>query len=105
MSLLSLVAALLLEQWRPLADRRYLYQFLARYATSLESLFNAGETQQGMVAWLVAIVPAVLVAWIVYAMAGLPWCLREKVKSAWDAVLWIRGALAARSKNSAVVPR
>src|SRR5262252_2786210 len=70
MSLVSLVAALLLEQWRPLADRRYLYQFLARYATSLESLFNAGETHQGMVAWLVAIVPAVLVAWIAYAMAG-----------------------------------
>jgi len=33
MSLLSLVAALLVEQWRPLADRRYLYALLARYAT------------------------------------------------------------------------
>lgn len=70
MSLLSLVAALLLEQWRPLADRRYLYLLLARYAASLEGLFNAGEAQQGMVAWLVAVVPVVLVAWIVYALAG-----------------------------------
>ena len=70
MSLLSLIAALLLEQWRPLADRRYLYSLLARYAAALEGLFNAGEPQQGMVAWLVAIVPAVLVAWIAYALAA-----------------------------------
>jgi adenosylcobinamide-phosphate synthase len=70
MGLLSLVAALLLEQWRPLADRRYLYRLLARYAASLEGLFNAGEAQQGMVAWLVAVVPVVLVAWIVYALSG-----------------------------------
>src|SRR5215510_8488547 len=69
MSLVSLIAALLLEQWRPLADRRYLYSLLARYATSLESLFNAGEAQQGTVAWLVAVIPVVLVAWLVYALA------------------------------------
>jgi cobalamin biosynthesis protein CobD/CbiB len=69
MSLLSLVTALLLEQWRPLADRRYLYRILARYASSLESLFNAGEAQQGVVAWLVAVVPVVLGVWVVYALA------------------------------------
>src|SRR6266581_1946997 len=60
MSLLSLVAALLLEQWRPLADRRYLYALLARYATFLEGLFNAGETRQGAIAWVIAVLPAVL---------------------------------------------
>jgi len=69
MSLLSLIAALLLEQWRPLADRRALYQVLARYAGWLEGLFNAGEPQQGRVAWLVAIPPLVLLTWIVYAAA------------------------------------
>jgi adenosylcobinamide-phosphate synthase len=70
MSLLSLVAALLLEQWRPLADRRYLYSLLARYAGWFEGLFNAGEAQQGKVAWLVAVLPVVLAAWIVYAVAN-----------------------------------
>ena len=69
MSLLSLVAALLLEQWRPLADRRYLYRLLARYAGSLEGLFNAGESQQGKIAWLVAVLPVVLAAWLAYALA------------------------------------
>jgi len=68
MSLLSLIAALLLEQWRPLADRRYLYSLLARYAGWLEGLFNAGEAHQGKVAWLLAVLPAVLLAWIVYAL-------------------------------------
>jgi len=70
MSLLSLVAALLLEQWRPLADRRTLYSLLARYAGWLEGLFNAGEPQQGKVAWFVAVLPAVLAAWAVYALAN-----------------------------------
>jgi len=70
MSLLSLIAALLLEQWRPLADRRALYSLLARYAGWLETLFNAGEAQHGKVAWLVAVLPVVLVAWAVYAVAN-----------------------------------
>ena len=70
MSLLSLIAALLLEQWRPLADRRYLYSLLARYANWFEGLFNAGEAQQGKVAWLVAVLPVILIAWIVYAVAN-----------------------------------
>src|SRR5882762_2539841 len=69
MSLLSLVAALLLEQWRPLADRRNLYLLLARYATFLEGLFNAGEARQGAIAWVIAVLPAVLGAWLVYAAA------------------------------------
>ncbi len=69
MSLVSLVAALLLEQWRPLADRRNLYLLLARYATFLEGLFNAGEARQGAITWVVAVVPAALGAWLVYAAA------------------------------------
>jgi cobalamin biosynthesis protein CobD/CbiB len=69
MSLLSLAAALLLEQWRPLADRRYLYALLARYATFLEGLFNTGETRQGAIAWAMAVLPVVLGAWLVYTAA------------------------------------
>jgi adenosylcobinamide-phosphate synthase len=69
MSLLALVAALLLEQWRPLADRRYLYALLAHFATFLERSFNAGETRQGAIAWLLAVPPAVLGGWLIYAVA------------------------------------
>jgi len=41
----------------------------AAYANWLEGLFNAGEAQQGKVAWLVCGAPVVLGAGIVYAMA------------------------------------
>jgi len=68
MGLISLIAALLLEQWRPLADRRYLYSQVARYANFLEHQFNAGEAQHGVVAWLVAVLPPVLLAWLVHAL-------------------------------------
>ncbi len=69
MSLFSLVAALVLEQWRPLAERSYLLSPVARYATFLERQFNAGEAQQGATAWLLAVLPPVLGAWLVYATA------------------------------------
>jgi len=67
MSFLALVAALLLEQWRPLADRRYLFSAVTSYAAFLERLFNAGETRQGAIAWLLAVVPPVLGVGFLYA--------------------------------------
>ncbi len=67
MSFLALVAALLLEQWRPLADRRYLFSAVASYAAFLERLFNAGEARQGVIAWLLAVVPPVLGVGLLYA--------------------------------------
>jgi len=69
MSFLALVAALLLEQWRPLADRLALHSLLERYMTMLEQLFSDGESRQGVAAWLVAVVPPLLGAWLVFAVA------------------------------------
>src|SRR5258706_5038152 len=69
MTLPAFMAPFLLAKGRPGAARRYLYSLLAAYANWLEGLFNAGEAQQGKVAWLVAVLPVVLVAWIVYAVA------------------------------------
>ena len=69
MSLIALVAALLIEQWRPLADRRYLYTQGERYANFLEGQFNAEEAEHGAVAWLLAVLPAVLGAGLAYAVA------------------------------------
>jgi cobalamin biosynthesis protein CobD/CbiB len=61
MSLISIILALLLEQAQPVAVGR-LNGLLARWATFLESRFNAGERQHGVAAWFVgAALPAALV--------------------------------------------
>jgi adenosylcobinamide-phosphate synthase len=62
MSLISLIIALLLEQWRPLADRKYLVSAAARFADFLLHHFNAGERAHGMIAWTLGVVPAMLLA-------------------------------------------
>lgn len=67
MSFLSLLLALALEQWRPLVDRRAVFAPVSAYAGYLERQFDAGEAQQGAVAWLLAIVPAVLASWALFA--------------------------------------
>lgn len=68
MSVLAIIAALLLEQWRPLADRRVVFAPLARFANALERAFNAGEARQGLIAWALAVVPALLLALLVHAL-------------------------------------
>jgi adenosylcobinamide-phosphate synthase len=68
MGLLALIAALLLEQWRPLSDRRYLFSAATAYAGFLERLFNAGETRQGAIAWLIAVIPPVAGVALLYAL-------------------------------------
>lgn len=67
MSFLSLLIAFALEQWRPLVDRRALFTPMTGYAGLLERSFDAGEAQQGAIAWCLAIAPSVLLAWVVYA--------------------------------------
>jgi len=67
MSFLSLVLALVLEHLRPLVDRRVVFAPIAAYAGLLERHFDAGEAQQGAIAWLLAVVPLVLASWAVYA--------------------------------------
>jgi len=58
MSIVAILAALLIEQWRPLGDRRQVQGALAAWAGWLERSFNAGEQRHGMIAWLVAVLPA-----------------------------------------------
>jgi len=60
MSLVSLIIALLLEQWRPLAERKVLLPPAARFADILRHHFNAGERAHGIIAWVLGVVPAVL---------------------------------------------
>jgi cobalamin biosynthesis protein CobD/CbiB len=54
MSVLAIIAALLLEQWRPLSDRKTVADALAGWADWLERSFDAGELRHGQIAWLVA---------------------------------------------------
>ena len=66
MSVLAIIAALLLEQWRALDNRRMLQQALGAWAGWLEQAFNGGERRHGMIAWLVAVLPPVLLALLVH---------------------------------------
>jgi cobalamin biosynthesis protein CobD/CbiB len=71
-SAVAIVAALLLEQWRPLGERKAVFALLARWANWLERSFNAGESRHGLVAWLVAVLPALAAALVLYyALAWL----------------------------------
>src|SRR5688572_25406341 len=61
MTFLSLLAALLLEQARPLRQRNRFHQAFEDYAATLEHHFNGGEFRHGVVAWLLAVAPLLAV--------------------------------------------
>jgi cobalamin biosynthesis protein CobD/CbiB len=62
MSVLAIIAALVIEQWRPLGERKSLHGTLAAWATWLEQSFNGGERKHGTTAWLVAVLPPAVLA-------------------------------------------
>jgi len=69
MSFLSLVAALLLEQLRPLRAGNRIYVAFARYVNRLARNFNAGQYRDGVISWLLAVVPVAVVTLAVYLIA------------------------------------
>lgn len=66
MTLLSLIFALGLEQIRPLGNRNRVWLLFIRYANHLERNLNAGSNRHGVFAWLVAILPPLLLSLAVY---------------------------------------
>ena len=68
MSVFAIIAALVIEQWRPLGERKALQGTLAAWASWLEQAFNGGERRHGMVAWMVAVLPPVVLAAVVHAV-------------------------------------
>jgi cobalamin biosynthesis protein CobD/CbiB len=68
MAILAIIAALLLEQWRPLGDRKAVFAALAAWADWLERSFNAGEARHGVIAWLLAALLPVGAALALYAL-------------------------------------
>ena len=68
MGVLAIIAALVLEQWRPLGERRAAAGLLAVWADWLERNFNAGESRHGAIAWLIAALVPAAVALALYAL-------------------------------------
>ena len=66
MKFLALLVALLLEQVRPLRNRNRLYQSFRRYAAGLQDKFDGGQYRQGVIAWLLAAGPLLLITVAVY---------------------------------------
>ena len=75
MSLLSLIAALLLEQFHPLSARYPLFTSLNSYVDYFEKHFNAGEHKHGQIAWLIAgglpLFGVALTYWLLHATLPL----------------------------------
>lgn len=75
MSLFSLIAVFLIEQFKPLDYRRLVFQPLSAWAGFIESRFNAGSRQHGTAAWLVAVAVPVfalgLLYWLLYSLSPL----------------------------------
>jgi cobalamin biosynthesis protein CobD/CbiB len=67
MGVLAIIAALVLEQWRPLGDRKAVLAALIAWSDWLERSFNAGQARQGAIAWMVAVIAPVAAAGVVYA--------------------------------------
>ena len=68
MGITAIVAALLLEQWRPLGNRKAVAAALAGWADWLENSFNAGEARHGTIAWTIAALVPVAAAAALYAL-------------------------------------
>jgi adenosylcobinamide-phosphate synthase len=65
MKLIVLFSALLLEQVRPLRQGNRLHAAYGRHAQYLQQQFDAGEYRQGVIAWLLAVVPLTLAVLII----------------------------------------
>ncbi|MGH8750454.1 MAG: cobalamin biosynthesis protein, partial [Burkholderiales bacterium] len=66
MSWLALIAALGLEQFRPLGAHNPIHAWLVRYVNFLQRHFNAGASQHGIIAWVLALLPPLIAAGAIY---------------------------------------
>src|SRR5262245_19964029 len=67
MGVIAIIAALVLEQWRPLGDRKAVHSAIAGWADWLERSFNAGQSRHGAIAWLLAVLVPLVAAVVLYA--------------------------------------
>lgn len=69
MTFISLLIVLALEQWRSISGRAQAVQALGRLAKLVERHFNAGEMQQGIIGWLLVVLPVLVVTGALHAIA------------------------------------
>jgi len=68
MSVLAIIAALLLEQWRSVGEHPMLRAAFARAVRGLDGGLAGGGATPGILAWLVGVVPAVLLTVALHAL-------------------------------------
>ncbi|HEX5126970.1 MAG TPA: CobD/CbiB family protein [Rhodocyclaceae bacterium] len=66
MTLLSLILALILEQFRPLNAAKHLHHPLELIGQFFENRFNDGQAHHGRIAWCLMVLPPVLLSAVVY---------------------------------------
>ncbi|MBS1155787.1 MAG: threonine-phosphate decarboxylase [Proteobacteria bacterium] len=75
MSILTLILALTLEQFRPISSRNPVYLAFVRFANRLERNLNAGEYRNGVLVWFIAVLPLALIGaggyWLLLAQGSL----------------------------------
>lgn len=57
MNLVSLIAALLIEQFQPLSQDNPVHRLVGRHTNSVSKNFNAGGRNEGVMAWLLVVMP------------------------------------------------
>jgi cobalamin biosynthesis protein CobD/CbiB len=67
MGVIAIIAALVLEQWRPLGDRKMVLAALLAWTDWLERSFNAGQARHGAIAWVIAVLAPLAAAALLYA--------------------------------------
>ena len=66
MNLISLAIVFLIEHLRPLPQANSVHQLFISYTDKLSRQYNAGERRQGLMAWLLAVVPWVAGVMLAY---------------------------------------
>lgn len=66
MSFLALLVALIVEQWRPLAEQRAICGVVLAYGRFVERHLHFGAGKHGAVAWIATVLPFVLASWALY---------------------------------------
>jgi len=68
MSILAIIAALILEQWRPVGDRKAFLALLMQWIEWLEHSFHSDAPRHGTIAWLLAVLPVSAVAFALHVL-------------------------------------
>lgn len=68
MAILSVILALLIEQYRPIGRGKLLYRLFKAYTDWIELHCNAGQFRHGGIGWALAVLPFVLLSWLLFAL-------------------------------------